>query len=97
MLKVDDPRTEAEVTVKAIRSKGRFEMKKPSLWRKGYQIEKRMLGNDDVGERIYRTGRLRHGPISLSGKRTSRESFTGRKTTWGFGFQGEPQSLVRGF
>ena len=53
MLKVDDPRTEAEVTVKAIRSKGRFEMKKPSLWRKRYQIEKRMLGNDDVGDRIY--------------------------------------------
>jgi hypothetical protein len=53
VLKVDDPRTEAEVTVKAIRSKGRFEMKKPSLWRKGYQIEKRMLGNDEVGDRIY--------------------------------------------
>jgi hypothetical protein len=53
VLKVDDPRTEAEVTVKAIRSKERFAVKKPSLWRKGYQIEKRMLGNDDVGDRIY--------------------------------------------
>jgi hypothetical protein len=53
VLKVDDPRTEAEVTVKAIRSKGRFAVKKPSLWRKGYQIEKRMLGNDDVSDRIY--------------------------------------------
>ena len=53
MLKVDDPRTEAEVTVKAIRYSGRFEMKKPSLWGKGYQIEKRVIGNDDVGDCIY--------------------------------------------
>jgi hypothetical protein len=97
VLRVDDPRTEAEVTVKAIRAQGKFEMKKPSRWGKGYQIEKRVMGNDDVGERIYRTGRPCHGPISLSGKRTSRESFTGRKTARGFGFQCEPQGLVGGF
>ena len=28
-------------------------MKKASLWGKGYQIEKRVIGNDDVGDRIY--------------------------------------------
>jgi len=28
-------------------------MKKPSLWGKGYQIEKRVMGNDDVGDRMY--------------------------------------------
>jgi hypothetical protein len=28
-------------------------MKKPSLWGKGYQIEKRVIGNDDGGDRIY--------------------------------------------
>lgn len=53
MLRVDNPRTEAEVTVKAIQHQGRFEMKKPSLWGEGYQIENRAIGNDDVGERIY--------------------------------------------
>jgi hypothetical protein len=33
-------------------------MKKPALGRNGYQIEKRMIGNDDVGDRIY-SGRIR--------------------------------------
>jgi hypothetical protein len=28
-------------------------MKKPALWGKGYQIEKRVMGNDDVGGYIY--------------------------------------------
>lgn len=28
-------------------------MKKASLWGKAYQIEKRVIGNDDVGDRIY--------------------------------------------
>jgi len=50
----DDPRTEAEVTVKAIHYWERLQMKKASLWGKGYQIEKRVIGNDDVGERICR-------------------------------------------
>ena len=50
---VDDPRTEAEVTVKAIQYWGRFGMKKPSLWGKGYQIEKRVTGDNDVGDCIY--------------------------------------------
>ena len=35
--------------------------------------------------------------IPLSGKRTSRESFTGRKTMRSFGLEGKPQGLVRGF
>jgi hypothetical protein len=54
VLKVEDPHTEAELIVKAIQYSGRFEMmKKLSLLGKGYQIEKRVIGDDDVGERIY--------------------------------------------
>jgi hypothetical protein len=54
VLKVEDPHTEADLIVKAIQYSGRFEMmKKLSLLGKGYQIEKRVIGDDDVGERIY--------------------------------------------
>jgi len=31
-------------------------MKKPCLWGKGDQIEKRVMGDDDVADRIYRGG-----------------------------------------
>lgn len=52
MPRVDDRRTEAEVTPKVIQLE-RFEMRNASLWGKRYQIEKRVIGNDDVGDRIY--------------------------------------------
>ena len=53
MLRVEDRRTEVEVTPKVIQYWGRFEMRKSSLWGKRCQIEKRVIGNDDVGDRIY--------------------------------------------
>ena len=53
MLKVEDPHTEAEPILKAIHYSGRFEMKKLSVLGKSYQIEKRVIGDDDVGGCIY--------------------------------------------
>ena len=51
--RVDDRRTEAEVTMKAIQYWRSFAIKTPSLCGKGYQIGKRVIGNDDVGDHIY--------------------------------------------
>ena len=53
MPRVDDRHTGAEVTAKVIQYWGRFEMRKASLWGKSCQIEKRVIGNDGAGDRIY--------------------------------------------
>ena len=67
MLRVDDRRTEAEVNVKAIQYWRRFAMKTPAHWGKGYQIEMRASGDDDVGDRIYRRRIRTTSPGSMAG------------------------------
>jgi len=52
--RVGDRRTEAEATVIPIQYWGRFAMKKPSLWSKELQLEKRAIGKGDAGDRICR-------------------------------------------
>ena len=51
----DNRRTEAETTPKVIQYLKRFEMRKAFLWAKSCQSEKRAIGNDDVGDRVYRS------------------------------------------
>ena len=53
MLRVEDRRTEAEVTPKVIQYWGRFEMRKASFWGKSCHIEKRVIGNDDAGDPMH--------------------------------------------
>jgi len=64
--RVDDRHTGAEVTARVIQYGGRFEMRKASLWGKSCQIEKRAIGNDGAGDRIYsrRTRTIRAGAIT---------------------------------
>jgi hypothetical protein len=55
VLTVKDLHTEAELTAKVIQYSGRFGMKKLSLWGiNDYHCEKRVVGSDNVGERICR-------------------------------------------
>jgi len=67
VLTVKDLHTEAELTAKVIQYSGRFGMKKLSLWGNDYHCEKRVIGSDNVGERICRWSGKTRGESTPNG------------------------------